>query len=223
MGIRLAEPGDSEELARKGQSITLLSFRGYALHRGVSPEAVSQAVKSGRIDTVQDPDGRRWIHPAIADAQWDARSDSAKKIGADVAQANRLRRRAAGAAESVPIAPAPPPMAVDPEPEPAPPPRTAASSAEPVPAPGSYAAARAQREHYQAELKRLEVLRRSGESVSIAEVKREAFARARAVREAIMGLPDRLAAELAGERDPNKVHSRLLSELHSALEGLSDG
>lgn len=49
----------------------LLSFRSYAKHRGVSPEAVSQAVKLGRISTIGKD---RKIDPDIADKEWDANS-----------------------------------------------------------------------------------------------------------------------------------------------------
>lgn len=53
----------------------LLSFRKYAQHRGVSPEAVSQAVKRGRITTILDEKGRRKIDPEVADIQWAKNTD----------------------------------------------------------------------------------------------------------------------------------------------------
>lgn len=56
----------------------LLSMRGYAKHRGVSPEAVSKAVRDGRISTVSKS-GKRLIDPAVADVEWDENSDSSKK------------------------------------------------------------------------------------------------------------------------------------------------
>lgn len=63
----------------------LLSMRAYARRRGVSVEAVSKAVKRGRISTVEDADGKRKIDPAIADVQWTANSDPSKFQGSNSA------------------------------------------------------------------------------------------------------------------------------------------
>ena len=57
--------------------MSLLSFRKYAKHRGVSPEAVSRAVKSGRI-TTKLVDGKRLIDPALADSEWAGSTDPSK-------------------------------------------------------------------------------------------------------------------------------------------------
>ena len=51
-----------------------MSYRAYAKHRGVSPEAVSKAVKTGRITV--NADGH--IDPETADSQWDANTDPVK-------------------------------------------------------------------------------------------------------------------------------------------------
>jgi hypothetical protein len=51
--------------------MSLMSMRGYAKHRGVSPEAVSKAVKQGRISTVLDEKGDRKIDPTKADIEWE--------------------------------------------------------------------------------------------------------------------------------------------------------
>ena len=53
-------------------------MRKYAKHRGVSPEAVSKAVKQGRISTVTDENGRRKIDPNAADNEWAKNTDKAK-------------------------------------------------------------------------------------------------------------------------------------------------
>lgn len=51
-----------------------MSYRAYARHRGVSPEAVSKAVKTGRITT--EPNGK--IDPERADQEWDANTDPSR-------------------------------------------------------------------------------------------------------------------------------------------------
>lgn len=58
--------------------MTLLSMRAYAKHRGVSVEAVSKAVKRGRISTIDGPKGERKIDPAVADREWEENSDQSK-------------------------------------------------------------------------------------------------------------------------------------------------
>lgn len=202
-------PETTEQSEPKSRSITLLSFRGYASHRGVSVEAVSQAVKAGRIETLQDGEGRRWIHPDIADAQWERRSDPSKMAGAEAMI--RMRKRVAGSDDSAPVERKPEPESKELAAV------TAGNAAD------TYAIHRAERERHQAELKRLEVERRAGELIPAADVQREAFACARTVRDALLGIPDRLAAELAGENDLHKVHARLLGEIRQALTGLANG
>jgi hypothetical protein len=55
------------------------------------------------------------------------------------------------------------------------------------------------------------------------EVKRESFRTARQVRDSLLNLPDRLAAELAAETNQFKVHQRLVKEIRRALEELKLG
>ena len=63
---------------------------------------------------------------------------------------------------------------------------------------------RARREHYQAELAKLEVDLKRRELVPAVEVKKEAFALGRSVREALANLADRLSHQLAGEVEDRK-------------------
>ena len=86
----------------------------------------------------------------------------------------------------------------------------------------SYAEARAERERFLAQLARLEYEEKSGALVEAEEVKREAFRLARVVRDGLLNLPDRVAAELAAETNQFVVHRRLTEELRKALEGLQD-
>ena len=81
---------------------------------------------------------------------------------------------------------------------------------------------RARREHYLAEKARLEVSQQRGELVSAANVKAAAFKKGRTVRDSIMAIPDRLAAQLAGITDPRQVHTLLSEELRVALRSLID-
>ena len=80
---------------------------------------------------------------------------------------------------------------------------------------------RERREHYQAELAKLEVDAKRGELVSADAVKKEAFNLGKTVREALVNIPDRLANQLAAESDPATVHMALTQELVLALERLA--
>lgn len=63
---------------------------------------------------------------------------------------------------------------------------------------------------------------REGRVVDVAAAKREAFESARIIREILLNLPIRLAAELAAETDPAKVFARLDDEIRQALGDVAD-
>lgn len=85
-------------------------------------------------------------------------------------------------------------------------------------APASFAESRAKREHYQAELARLELEAKQGALIPADDVKKQAFTAARQVRDQMLNLPDRLAAELAACSDQFEVHRLLTGEIRKALE-----
>lgn len=62
---------DVGKITRKSKA---LSYRAYAKHRGVSTEAVSKAVRTGRITA--GPDGK--IDPERADREWEENTDPSK-------------------------------------------------------------------------------------------------------------------------------------------------
>ena len=80
---------------------------------------------------------------------------------------------------------------------------------------------RARREHYQAELAKLEVDLKRRDLVPAVDVQKEAFALGRSVREALANLADRLSHQLAGETDPARIHAVLTDEHRAALVELT--
>jgi hypothetical protein len=84
----------------------------------------------------------------------------------------------------------------------------------------SLSCSRERREHYRAELARLEALQRRGDLVPAAEVKHEAYEVARAVRDRLLSLPHRLAPQLAVTRDTTEAFRLLDSEIRTSLYGL---
>jgi hypothetical protein len=82
---------------------------------------------------------------------------------------------------------------------------------------------RARREHYQAEVSKLAALQGRGELVVGLEVERKAFELARAVRDQMSGIPDRVSGMLAACGDARKVHQMLSDEIRIALGALTNG
>ncbi len=65
-------------------------------------------------------------------------------------------------------------------------------------------------------------LQKQGRLIDRAVAAREAFDIARTVRDSILGVPDRISAELAAETDQARVHRRLEEELRGALSALAE-
>jgi hypothetical protein len=63
----------------------------------------------------------------------------------------------------------------------------------------------------------------AGKYVDADEMKVAAFNKARIVRDALLSIPDRLAAVLAAETDARQVHALLAAEVRQALEELTGG
>lgn len=173
-----------------------LSFRAYARRRGVTHAAVSKAVTEGRITAGTDKEtGKRYIDPAVADPQWEASTDQAKQAGsAAVATKKRESDVMVGDLEE----------------------------GEEGPATSTYMLNRSRREHFQARITEINYLERAGQVVSADAVKKQAFRAARLAREALLGIPDRLAPELAGVSEPKVIHKRLTEEITRALEAIAN-
>ena len=84
-----------------------------------------------------------------------------------------------------------------------------------------FAESKAKREFYLAELAKLDVLEKKKELVSVEEIKKSSFAKARAIREQLVNLADRLSHQLAGEDDATVIYKIINSEHREALENLS--
>ena len=85
----------------------------------------------------------------------------------------------------------------------------------------AYGESKAKREYFLAELAKLDVEEKKEQLVSVDEIKKSSFARARAMREALTNLADRLSHQLAGEDDATVIHKIIYSEHREVLENLS--
>ena len=182
-----------------------LSIRAYGRHRGVSHSAVRKALATGRI--VAGEDGT--IDPALADSQW-ATSTNLSKPRNSVIGTPKKRR--------VPGAPSDPLSTLG----------CGAGEALNGPPTGdaarlvaSYAASRAAREAYLARLTKLEFEERSGKLVDADQVRAHVYGLGRRLRDAFLGLPDRVAPLLVGQSDQATVHRLLTQEIMTCLAELS--
>lgn len=181
-----------------------LSIRAYARHRGVSHTAVRKALAAGRITLGEDGT----INPEAADQQWTTSTNLSKPRNSVIGVPKK--RRAAGAPSD--------PLGSQGFDEPVTPPASEAGTARLV---SSYAASRAAREAYLARLAKLDFEERSGKVVDADEVRAQIFGLGRRVRDALMGLPDRLAPVLAGMTDQAEIHRLLAEEITIILAELS--
>lgn len=196
-----------------------LSQRGYARHRaerglvGTTHRAVQKAIEDGRIAAalVRDAAGKvAGIDPDKADRLWsDQTTGSANASTEQLSQAAAKAHAARGnnlsdkgrAALSAPPAGS---GADDP-------PLTGGNAA-------SYAQARAIKEAYEARLKKLDYDERSGKLIPADKVKADCFKAAVVVKEALLNMPPRIAAELASLSDPFEVERILRQEIHAVLD-----
>lgn len=86
----------------------------------------------------------------------------------------------------------------------------------------TYVQAKAYREAFTARQKELEFKIKSGQVIEKAQVEKAAFEVARIARETILGIPDKIAAELAAEPDVQRVHFLLREALLQTLETIAE-
>ena len=84
-----------------------------------------------------------------------------------------------------------------------------------------FAAARTMREAFRAKMAKMEYEEKAGKLTDATKVREDAFRAGRIIRDALLGIPDRLADILAAEQDPRQVRQCLQDELESALEQLT--
>lgn len=86
----------------------------------------------------------------------------------------------------------------------------------------NFKKAKAAKEFYGAKLAELDYNERAGKLVSADRVKAESFKIGRRVRDSLLGVPERVAAELATMDDPRAISIYLKEQLAAALKDLGD-
>jgi hypothetical protein len=191
----------------------LVSFSDFARLKGVSAPAVTIACKARIKDAIVERNGKRMLDRERALALWDKNT---KRNGSErvSAKARERDRRELEPSE------APPPVQVP----------TATGDQlktlimglpeDQIP---GLDVSRERKEHYNAEIARLQALKEREELVPTGDVKRMASTLGRQIRDNILSIPNRLAPLLAAARDSGEVHRLLSEELRTALRVLSDG
>lgn len=174
----------------------LVTFSEFAAIKGCAKGTVTAATKNRIAAAVVEKDGKRWLDRDQALELWNRNTKATHN--AKVSQADPIE-----------------------EPAPATP-RELRQRIEALPddAIPDLNESRARREHYQAELSKLQVAQQRKELVPAEEVKKEAFQVGRSIREALANLADRLSHQLAGETDPAVIHQLLSDEHRDALLSL---
>jgi hypothetical protein len=192
----------------------LVTFSKFAEMKGVSAAAVSIACKSRIKEAIVERNGRRMLDPEKAMALWDrnTRRNGSERVSVKAKQRDQRT----------------------PKPEPASPQLIAAQPAtgdqlkslimglpeDQIP---GLDVSRERKEHYNAEIARLQALKEREELVPTADVKRMASTLGRQIRDNILSIPNRVAPLLAAAQDSGEVHRLLSEELRTALRVLADG
>lgn len=181
----------------------LVTFSEFAALKGCSKGAVTAASKSRIANAVVEKDGKRWIDRDAGLELW--RKNTRKTHNAKISEADLIEDEA----DSTPIQE----QAVQ---------LKKAINALPDDAIPDLNESRARKEHYQAELAKLQVAEQRKELVPANEVRKQAFQIGRSVRESLANLADRLSHQLAGETDPAIIHALLTEEHRAALLSLME-
>jgi hypothetical protein len=167
-----------------------ISRRQYAAHRGCVESAVRKAIATERITT--EPDGS--IDPAKADAQWDRQTDPArqrgphaKELGARMAATTRAATKAVPTAAIRAVAETLREPGAEPEPG-------EAGTGE-----VSFLRARMANEVLKAQTAKVRLQKMKGDLVDRARATGMVFDLARRERDAWLGWPPRVAANMAAE------------------------
>jgi hypothetical protein len=86
----------------------------------------------------------------------------------------------------------------------------------------SYQKSRANKELFEALLKKLEYEERSGKLVELSKMEVDAFTAARVARDKLLAIPDRLAPTLVGVTDIHEMKEVLRKEILATLQNLTD-
>ena len=177
-----------------------LAVSQYAKTRGVSHVAVIGAIKSGRLSksVVYDAKGHPKIADvALADKEWVANTDQSKPLNSVTGSPKLHPGPGKAGQKSAP----PEPVTND---------AGAGGGGGGGP---SYAQSRAIREAYMARLAKLDFDEKSGKLLEADKVRVASFNAARAARDMLLAVPDRVAPLVTGVTDQHEINRVLTDEM----------
>ena len=175
-------------------AVKLVNSSEYGRLRGVSRQAVTKAINSGRIAAAVDENNL--IDVDHADRLWAENTNPISGEHGHIGKGLKPQRTIVDAAIEIGIDPDNLPTLVESK---------------------TIEAA------YKAKLAKIEYEERSSILVEAEEVKKSAFRIARLTRDAMLSIPDRLSAELAGMTEPFAIHTKLMNEIRSAIAEITKG
>ncbi len=193
---REGSPSPLKEPARE-----LVSQAEFARRRGVSRQAVHQAVLSGRVKLISGK-----VDVAAANEAWETETNLARPKNS-VTGDPKMGRQPNGNGNGHHDPPADTGAAATPR------------GRRQV---GTYLENRASLDFWKSELARLEFQKQEGLLIEAADVEKATLAAYQKVRDSLLMMPERLFSVLAGEEDPAKILHILDTEVRLALEELSN-
>lgn len=160
-----------------------------AARLGISTAAVAKGVASGRVDGAKKPDGSLDID--LAEKLWRENTHPADR--------RNKRTKVTKSTDAETLREEAEAIGVDPD--------------DLLP----YNEAARLLKNYQARLAELDYEQKAGKLLDVDQVEKSAFKVARLTRDAMLAIPDRLSAELAGVSDPFVIHEKLIAEIHAAI------
>ncbi len=195
----------------------LVSFSDFARLKGVSAPAVTIAAKSRIKDAIVERNGKRMLDRDKALELWDrnTRRNGSERVSEQAKRRDRRDQDAGADDVHVPLTA-----------------QGTLTSSQALKSlimglpedqiPG-LDVSRERKEHYNAEIARLDALAKRRELVPNDDVVKEASRLARQVRDLLLIIPGRNAAKLATMQDAETIRSLLEGEINTALRGLANG
>ncbi len=172
----------------------LITPAEYSRRRGVSKEAVSKAIEKGRITTIPGENGRKLIDPEVADIQWAKNTDPLQSQRANAPKGDRAPGVGGSSASGGGIG-------------------DDSGSA--------YWDARTLREQSEAAIADMKRRQMEGDLVERKRVEEASMRLGRMLRDAVLGVPTKLAPEVSHLSDTWEIEQRLTSALRQVLDDVA--
>ena len=172
----------------------LITPAEYSRRRGVSKEAVSKAIEKKRITTVAGENGKKLIDPEVADIQWARNTDALQSQRANAPKGERGQQPAGDG--------------------------SGGGGGEGGDG-SAYWAARTLREQSEAAIADMKRRQMEGDLVERKRVEEAAMRIGRMLRDAVLGVPTKLAPEVSHLTDSWEIEQRLSAALRQVLDDVA--